>query len=901
MPYDKLGDAPASLKGIEPAITLAQANEIARCADAIESDDVESPWAVCIDQFRTETHRVENGKWVRKGKKERKIEMINPEELVRRVRNAWRARFEKQSPAAILDMDSGFWPKEVLEDQIIIEAPTGLLSYSYTVNEDGEIEFGEAVKVEVTYQKTTEYFEVAIAPRATEADAGFVGREWDVTIIGESEKSPVVTIEGRQHILSQNGNLYPLHVLADSAPSWEGIKVFDNHLTDSEFKERAGMRSIAKEWVGNIVSPKWEADKRRLTGIFKVVERALAQKLKDAWDAETLETIGFSLDSFTNKETLTHEGQQFNVIEGFVKKFSVDLVAEPAAGGGFNRLIAAQQIVQEANEMTDEELRAMVGSVIADTLPGAVAEALAAKETQESEEATDEEVEEVETEAVEGASESEDEEAVEETQVSGQEASVDGQQALETVRRLECKILLRDKLDAAKLPGELRGVAEAQFSGKVFEEAELDGTIKRLKEAHVALDQSGQVQGAGGSRPVLTPGMDGRDVAEVEFLRLIAGNRAFKALEHSETDFVQERITESYRSWVKASRPNYGTRRMSQWVYNLLDGDPMADGRAYEAVTTSSMSSIVKNTLNLLLANDYAKRTRWWEPIVTTEEVDTIDDETLVRVYGLDTLSVVEAGGPYTDLNWVDEEETASHVKKGNVIPVHMETLLQDKLQIIRTIPRRLSTSWYNTISSLVSAVFTTNTATGPVLSDTGALFNATAVTTAGGHANLLTAALSFTSYGAARTAMMIQTDQYSGGETSVQGQRLLVQPKFMLVPVDLEATANRIRNSEMMPGSQDNDINPYYQQFVVVPVPNWTDPNNWALVGDKNEFPAIWLIFLRGRQVPELFTSDSETAGAMFTNDTLRYKVRMMAYRFSSTYDCAPVSDFRALHKSNV
>jgi len=28
---------------------------------------------------------------------------------------------------------------------------------------------------------------------------------------------------------------------------------------------------------------------------------------------------------------------------------------------------------------------------------------------------------------------------------------------------------------------------------------------------------------------------------------------------------------------------------------------------------------------------------------------------------------------------------------------------------------------------------------------------------------------------------------------------------------------------------------------------------------------------------------------------------VRMMTYRFSSTYECAPVADFRPLYKANV
>jgi hypothetical protein len=47
--------------------------------------------------------------------------------------------------------------------------------------------------------------------------------------------------------------------------------------------------------------------------------------------------------------------------------------------------------------------------------------------------------------------------------------------------------------------------------------------------------------------------------------------------------------------------------------------------------------------------------------------------------------------------------------------------------------------------------------------------------------------------------------------------------------------------------------------------------------------------------------TAGDESSGAMFTNDVLRYKIRMMTWRFSAAYDCAPVADFRPLHKSNV
>ena len=198
--------------------------------------------------------------------------------------------------------------------------------------------------------------------------------------------------------------------------------------------------------------------------------------------------------------------------------------------------------------------------------------------------------------------------------------------------------------------------------------------------------------------------------------------------------------------------------------------------------------------------------------------------------------------------------------------------------------------------------MFTVNTAAGPALSDTGALFNATAVTSTGGHANLLTTALSLSQFGTCRTAMMKQTDQFTpDGSSAAEGERLLIEPRYLLVPVDLETTALQIRNTEQITASANNDVNPYYHKFDVVVVPHWTDVNNWALVADPSMFPAIYLIFLRGRRVPEIFAAGDETSGAMFTNDTFRYKVRLMTWRFSDTYDCAPVADFRPLHKSNV
>jgi len=67
MPYGKMEDVNPAIRGIEPPVTLAQANVIAGWADAMEEseDGPENPWAAAIAQFK-EQYEVRDGRWVKK-------------------------------------------------------------------------------------------------------------------------------------------------------------------------------------------------------------------------------------------------------------------------------------------------------------------------------------------------------------------------------------------------------------------------------------------------------------------------------------------------------------------------------------------------------------------------------------------------------------------------------------------------------------------------------------------------------------------------------------------------------------------------------------------------------------------------------------------------------------------
>ena len=128
-------------------------------------------------------------------------------------------------------------------------------------------------------------------------------------------------------------------------------------------------------------------------------------------------------------------------------------------------------------------------------------------------------------------------------------------------------------------------------------------------------------------------------------------------------------------------------------------------------------------------------------------------------------------------------------------------------------------------------------------MADTGALFNATAVTTAGGHKNLLTTALAAAEWEVVATAiynqpMLIkQAAGYYG-----TGPKMAINPKYCLVPRALQLTAMKILYpipgecrqiySENLQRGQPGDV---------ITVPEWTDATDWAAVCDPAIAPAIY------------------------------------------------------------
>ena len=367
-----------------------------------------------------------------------------------------------------------------------------------------------------------------------------------------------------------------------------------------------------------------------------------------------------------------------------------------------------------------------------------------------------------------------------------------------------------------------------------------------------------------------------------------------------------DQVQLAVEAMINGVRPPEGIRPLTgiRELYHLLSGDYEMTGRFQEDrvylanVTTSTMAGLVANALNKVVVNEFMTYPQWWGPAVTTMDFTSLQDVRWITLGGVGELPTVAEGAAYTELTWDDQTETDSFVKKGGYLGLTLEAIDKDDTGRIRAAPRALAQAAWLTLGTSISDIFTSNSDTGPTMADTGALFNATAVSSSGGHANLLTTALSISAWRAVKLAMMKQAEVNSSTRLGA-----LTRPRLLWVPVDLEDTAIQILATEHDPGSANYNVNPEAvgneretrlanAQARVIVCPLWTDTNNWAAQADPRLYPSIGLGFRYGR-TPEIYSVADPRAGLMFSNDVMPVKVRFF-------YAVGPI-DWRGLHKSNV
>jgi len=442
------------------------------------------------------------------------------------------------------------------------------------------------------------------------------------------------------------------------------------------------------------------------------------------------------------------------------------------------------------------------------------------------------------------------------------------------VRRQMCAYLLDSALGAASLPKPVAQRVRGQFEGQVFDSETLKAAIEDARTMIGELTGGAVVNGPGRVTGVVTS--EARLQAAVDDLFGAPRDESQKGLSVAKLSGIRE-------------------------LYLMLTGDADLHGGYFpnraQLATTADFTGLVKNALNKLVVNTWEALGRagydWWKQVSMIEHFNTLHDITGTLIGTVGDLPEVAEGDAYTELVVGDSPETASFVKYGGYIPLTLELIDRDETRKLKAYARELASAGLRKISRLVSEVFTANSGVGPTMADTGALFNATAVTSAGGHANLRTGVLDGDEWDAVCAAVYAQPMLVKNAATYYgTGPKMAVNPKYLLVPRGLQKTAFQILQGEFVREQDYVYDNVLKGTGVPLVVPEWTDADDWAAACDPVIVPAVY-VGERFGVLPEIYVAGDELSPAVFMNDEHRLKVRH--------YLAVWVNDFRPLHKNNV
>jgi hypothetical protein len=438
----------------------------------------------------------------------------------------------------------------------------------------------------------------------------------------------------------------------------------------------------------------------------------------------------------------------------------------------------------------------------------------------------------------------------------------------------QCKYLLTSALAASRLPEVTQARLRKSFEGKSFEPAALQTAIEDARAEVSALTGGLSIQGPGRIHGMSSS----EDQLQAAFDDLLGAPR------------------DADKVGLKVPRLS-GIRE----AYFILTGDYDLHGGFdpihAQLATTADFTGLVKNALNKVIVGSFEKMGRagydWWKSIVRTEHFENLNSITGTLVGTIGSLPSVAEQGEYTELAVGDSPETASFTKYGGYLPLTLEAIDRDETRKLRLYAIELGNAAMRNISEQIAYIFTQSSGAGPTMADGGALFNATAVTSATGHANLLTVALAAAQWDVVAKAvydqpMLIkQAVGYYG-----TGKKQAIEPRFCLIPRALRKTAfDAFLNAWDVTANVHAD-NLLKGNVVPLVVPEWTDATDWAAVCDPDIAPSI-ILGERFGLVPEVYIAGRETDPAVFMNDEHRLKVRQFL--------ALCVGDFRPLHKSNV
>jgi hypothetical protein len=626
---------------------------------------------------------------------------------------------------------------------------------------------------------------------------------------------------------SKNGYTYNEEALQSIARLVEGAHAYADHASTSADSLTRSVRDVVGFYHDACYVPSLVGAPARVEATLHILEAAswLWSMICEACSLGRPNLIGLSIDILGQWQR--NEASNVKEITCVIALNSCDVVTRPSAGGTFQHILHSEQ--QGAHTLMEIPLQhtpqhidsSREGSHAAQTAPVASEQA------------------EAPTAAV-------------AAQITEQQAQLNT--LMHDLQLERSQLTLERRLMESLLPDPVRALVRQRFTDRIVEAGEIEAEISAQTDMLAALAAQDMIRGHSYEKPAV-----GQMITEAEKVQA-----AFDRMFDLEIDTARlgnvrgfSGIREAYaRVTGDGAVGSFSDRSL---LGNIRVSEHAPIGRISEAdTTTASFSYLLGTSMNKRLLKDYQAWPAEWMKFCTIVPIRDFKQQSRVRLGAFNSLSIVAEDTAYSTITLSDSAATYVPQKRGNLVTVSRETIVNDDLQAIKQIPTKLAVAAAYTLAEFVYSFLSSN----PTIYDGSALF-----TSGAPHNNLGSSNLSTSAMQTGVTAMREQTNY--------AGKRIGLRPRFLVVPAELEWTAMVVTKSAGVPGSNNNDINPMLGYVTPIVAPQLTNTTQWFFVCDPREVDTIELGFVGGQLNPALFIQDQPLFGLNFTQDVISYKIR--------------------------
>jgi HK97 family phage prohead protease len=252
---------------------------------------------------------------------------------------------------------------------------------------------------------------------------------------------------------------------------------------------------------------------------------------------------------------------------------------------------------------------------------------------------------------------------------------------------------------------------------------------------------------------------------------------------------------------------------------------------------SSDFALALADVANKTLRAEYELQDQTWKVIATQATVPDFKNIRRLQTGQHPDLELVNEHGEFKAGTFTESQETYRIYTYGKIIGLSRQALINDDLESLPRVIRGSAAAVARLRGDTVWGLLTAN----GNMADGVALFHAN-------HANLgTTGAISETTLSEARKLMRLQT--------GLDGKRIKVKGKTIIVPPSLETTAEKLLTAIL--ANATGDVNVFSNKLELAVEERLEDNSTtaWYVVGDPNRVDFIEAATLRGNNGPEMQT----------------------------------------------